>query len=195
MEEMLRAACIAVFLAAWWVGVSAMLYTVVEMFLIASFAPFAFATGKVMIRIKEPLVVRPAALPPRGTTPHAAFRLISPERCLFRECGPGLFFFRISGPFFLKGTIDLRDGHAVTIGRLALGPSALYAAFLAGLTAGALGLLLQNGWPAFGGVMLFLLLGWSVLGLLAMLSIVFAKRQFHRAYDEVRTVLQPTITL
>ena len=195
MQELLRAACGAVFLAAGYVSAAAMLYTVVEMIAIASFVPFAFATGKALIRIKEPFIIRPAALPPKGATPHASFRLITPERCLFRESGPDLFLFRIAGPFFLKGTIDVCAGQAVTVGRLSLGPSVLYMAFLAAWTAGALGLLLQDGWPAFGGVMLFLLFGWSVLALLAIVSIGFAKRRFHRAYDEILAALQPTIVL
>lgn len=195
MPEMLKTACMAVFLVAWWVCVTAILYTIVEMIAVASFAPFAFATGKVLVRIEEPLIVRPAALPPKGVTPHATFRLINPERCLFREWGPGLLLSRIAGPFFLKGTIDLRGGQALALGRLALGPSVLYTAFLTAWTAGALGLLLQDGWPALGTVILVLGLGWGPLGLIAVSSIGLAKRHFHRAYQEVRAALQPAIWL
>ena len=151
-------------MVAWFVGVGAMLYTVAEMVAVVSFAQFAFATGKVLVRIEESLIVRPAAVPPKGMTSHATFRLINTKPCLFRESGPHLFLFRIAGPVFLKGTIDMGDGHAVTVGRLALGPSVLCTAFLAGWTTGALGLLLQEGWPALGGVIGFLLFGWSVLG-------------------------------
>lgn len=195
MPEMLKGACLAVFLMAWWVCVAAIFYTVVEMIAVASFAPFAFATGKVLVRIEEPLIVRPAALPPKGATPHATFRLINPERCLFREWGPGLFLARVSGPFFLKGTIELRGGQALALGRLALGPSVLYTAFLTGWTAGTLGLLLQDGWRALGIVLLFLVFGWGLLGLIAVTSIGLAKRHFHRAYQEVREALQPAMWL
>ncbi len=195
MPEMLKMACMAVFLAAWWVCVAAILYTVVEMIAVASFAPFAFATGKVLVRIEEPVIVRPTALPPKGATPHATFRLINPERCLFRLWGPGLLLSRISGPFFLKGTIELSGGQALALGRLALGPSVLYAAFLAGWTAGALGLLLQDGWEAFGIVIPFLVLGWGIFGLIAVVSIGLAKRHIRRAYQEVRAALQPAIWL
>jgi len=188
MEEILRATCGAVFMVAWFMGVGAMFYTVAEMIAVLSFAQFAFATGKVLIRIEEPLIVRPAALSPTGMTSHAAYRLINAKRCLFRESGPDLVLFRLAGPIFLKGTIDIGDGRAITVGRLALGPSVLCAAILAGWTAGALGLLLQEGWPAFGGVLAFLAFGWVVLGLLATFSIAFAKRRFHRAYDEVKDV-------
>jgi hypothetical protein len=195
MEGMLSAACGAVFTVAWWIFVVAMFYTVAEMVAIAMFVPFAFTTGKVLIRIEEPLIVRPAAIPPKGVTPHASFRVINPKRCLFRESGPSLFLFRMWGLFFLKGTIDLSDGRAVTVGRLALGPTILYTAFLVAWTAGALGKLLQDGGPALGGVMIFLLLGWGILGLIAIPSIGFAKRKFYRAYEEVKGALQPTIWL
>lgn len=193
MPEMLKTACMAVFLVAWWVGVAAILYMVAEVIAVASFAPFAFATGKVLVRIEEPLIVRPAALPPKGATPHATFRLINPERCLFREWGPGFLLSGIAGPFFLKGTIELRGGQALALGRLAVGPSVLYTAFLTGWTAGALGLLLQDGWQAFGIVILFLALGWGSLGLIAIISVRLAKRHFQRAYQEVREALQPAI--
>ena len=195
MQETLKAVCIAVFLVAWWVGIAAILYAAVETIAVASFVPFAFAMGKVLVRIEESLIVRPAALPPKGATPHATFRLINAERCLFRESGPGLILSRIAGPFFLKGTIDLRGGRARVTGRLALGPSVLYTAFLAGWTAAGLGVALQDGWQAAGGVLLFLVFGWAVLGLIAVSSIGLARRHFHRAYEEVRMALQPAIWL
>ena len=195
MEQSVRAVCGAVFIAAWYIGVVAIFYTVIETIAVISFASFVFASGKILVRIKEPLIVRPAALSAKGVTPHATFRLIGADRCLFRESGPGLLFMRFTGPFFLKGTMAFRDGHAVTIGRLAVGPSVLYVAFLTGWTAGGLGLLLQDGSSALGRVVLFLLLGWGILGVLAAVSIVFAKRYFYRSYSEVRAALQPTILL
>jgi hypothetical protein len=195
MEEILRATCGVVFMVAWFIGVGAILFTVAEMIAVLGFAQFAFATGKVLVRIEEPLIVRPAALSPQGMTSHASYRLINGKRCLFRESGSGLLLFRLAGPVFLKGTIDIATGRAVTVGRLALGPSILCAAFLAGWTAGSLGLLLQEGWPAFGGVMVFLVLGWGVLGLLVTFSITFARRRFHQAYGEVKDALRPTIRL
>ena len=195
MEESVRAVCGAVFIAAWYIGVVAIFYTVIETIAVIAFASFAFASGKILVRIKEPLIVRPAALPAKGVTPHATFRLIGSDRCLFRESGPALVFMRFTGPFFLKGAMALRDGQAVTVGRLAVGPSVLYLAFLTGWTAGFIPLLLQNGSSALGGVVLFLLFGWGVLSVLAAFSIVFAKRYFYRSYSEVRAALQPTIVL
>jgi hypothetical protein len=195
MQELLRTACIAVVVAAWWIGVAAILYSLVELIAVAAFVPFTFATGKALVRIAEPLVVRPAALPSKGTTPHAAFRLIDPKRCLFREWGPGLLLSRIAGLFFLKGTIELSGSQALVTGRLAFGPSVLYTALLTGWTAGALGVALQHGWPAAGAAFLFLLFGWALLGLLAVSSIRLAKHHFHRAYAEVRGALQPMMRL
>ena len=93
------------------------------------------------------MIVRPAALPLKGVTPHATFRLIGGDRCLFREPGPALFLQRFTGPFFLKGSMAFHDGHAVTVGRLAVGPSVLYVAFLTGWTAGGLGLLCKTARP------------------------------------------------
>jgi hypothetical protein len=37
--------------------------------------------------------------------------------------------------------------------------------------------------------------GWGLLGLIAVFSIRLAKRHFQRAYEEVRTALQPAIWL
>jgi len=182
-------------MAAWFIGVGAMLFTVAEMIAVLSFVQFAFATGKVLARIEEPLIVRPAALSPKGMTPHATYRVINGNRCLFRESGSGLLLFRLAGPVFLKGTIDISAGRAVTVGRLALGPSILGAAFLAGWTAGSVGVLLHEGRPALGGVIVFLVFGWGVLALLATFSITFARRRFQQAYGEVKDALRPTLRL
>ena len=195
MEETVRSVCGAFFMASWFIGVVAIVYTVVEVIAVISFASFAFSSGKIVVRINEPLIVRPAALPVKGVTPHATFRLIGVDRCLFRESGPDLSFMRFTGPFFLKGATAFRDGHALTVGRLAVGPSVLYMAFLTGWTAGGVGLLLQDGSSALGVVILFLMLGWGVVGVLAAFSFVFAKRHFYRSYSEVCAALQPTMVL
>ena len=195
MQEMLKVACGLVFSATWWVCIAALLYTVIEVIAVATFVPFVFSTGKVLVRITEPLIVRTAALPPKGSTPHATFRLIDPKQCLFREWGPGLVFPRIAVPFFLKGTIHLRGGEAFVLGRAALGPSVLLVAFLTAWAVGALGVLLQDGWRAAEEVFLFLAIGWGILGFTAVYLARRAKRRFLQSYQEVRAALQPTIWL
>jgi hypothetical protein len=190
MEETLKVACGTVFMGAWIIGIPATIYTIIEFIAVLMFASFAFASGMVVVRMEQPLVVRPAALPVQGATAHATFRLNSPERCLFRESGSGLLVFRFFGPFFLKGTMDLRLGQAITVGRLALGPSVLFLALFAGWTAGSLGFILQEGWSVLGRVMLFLLLGWGLLGALAAFSILFARQGFFRAHEEVIAALR-----
>jgi hypothetical protein len=195
MQEMLSSASGVLFIAAWFIAAVAVFYTLIELVAVIGFASFAFASGTAVVRLKEPLLVRPAALPSKGTTPHAVFRLISPERCLFREPALRLTFLRFTGPFYLKGSIDFRDGEAVTVGRLALGPSVLWLACLTAWTVGGLGLFVQGDSSGPGGIALFLLFGWAVLGITAAISIGFARWYFQRAYAEVRDALQPTILL
>jgi hypothetical protein len=172
-----------------------MIYTPFEFMAVLIFSSFAFASGIVAVRIEAPLVVRPAAIPVQGATAHATFRLISPERCLFRESGLGLLVLQFFGPFFLKGTMEFRNGQAITVGRLALGPSVLYLAFFVFWTAGFFGFILQDGWSTQGRVIWFFLLGWGILGAIAGSSISVARRRFFRAHEELISALQPTIWL
>lgn len=179
-------------MGAWVLGVASWFFGVYEFVTLHLFIPSSFKFGKLAFTASEHIPFDQFSIE-QGTvikTRNGKFKFVGRQECLFFEKFQ-LFAFRLHTPFPIKGKICWIDRSAKIEGRLPLGPTLFFVAWLVGWTAGAVGLYAQDAStyldPAvllFSGI--FLLLGWGFAGGMYMLCVPYEVRRATSIVEELR---------
>jgi hypothetical protein len=171
-------------LLAWLVGVVSWLVAVLEWVLVWRFVPLAYDAGWRVFDEPADLALPTRPLGAVGETDSGRFKLVSPRQCLFRPAFR-MFEVGIHTPFAIKGAVRWEAQGARVVGRLPVGTTGFFLAWVTGWTSG--GLLIAGVQPAIG--VPFMLLGWLFAGLLVGFSLKYERRRARRILGEVAETL------
>ena len=182
--NIVSAALVFVFVAAWVVGVVAWFGALAEVFGVWKFWPRVYGRGYVVVEDSRILSREPGGVPETGRleTAHGVFDFPSENECLFRS---KLSFggLRLHTPFSLKGSITWVGEQATIRGRAPVGPAVFMVAWLVGWIAGsALAISAPEGPVAFG--LLFLVMGVGVVAAMVGISIPIERDRLARLVEE-----------
>lgn len=177
---------IALFMAAWGIGVTAWVLGIAEFIGILRFTPWVYRLGLCVLREHTALhcPAWPSSGPSTVETPSGRARILGPTECLFR---PPLLHFGVHTPFPLKGTVQWQGVRAEVVCRLPMTSFVFFVAWLVGWTVGAAMALLSPGGHFMGAA--FLLGGWAFAGALSWFSIRLELQRARTIMEELNTAL------
>lgn len=148
--------------------------------------PSVFKHGKLLLKesLSIPIEGRPVDTTRVYKTRNGKFKFLNRRECLF--CPKFVVFaLYVHTPFPVKGRVLWKNGLATVEGRIPLGSTVFFGAWLAGWTAG--GLMLpgseSGSIPVALGVVV---LGWLFAGVGYFFSVSIERRRAHRIVDDIR---------
>ena len=151
------------------------------------FWPWAYRAGFKVVdtAVQKPMVARVTT--ERLDLPYVRAATVDTQQILFRAPMP-LFAFRIKTPFPILGTAMLEGEALHIIGRIPLGTTGFFAAWLIGWTVGGVATTIAK--PALG--ISFTALGWLFAGVTVAFSLPLELRRFRRAQDALLSQIAGT---
>jgi hypothetical protein len=176
------------FMAAWFVAVFSWFLGIVESILTRLMKDIIFRKGIKLVDFTEKgscfsdnVIVNKLF-----ETDNAKFKFINNQRCVFRE-KTSWFSFKWHTPFPLKGSVTFKNEIAHVEGRLPLGATIFFSAWLMAWTVGSIGAGIQGGNLIVSIFML--LLGWGVAAAMYFPSAAREKKRLLVLYDEIKRQL------
>ena len=153
-------------------------YGIYEMIAFYRLKESSYLIGKKVLEFKERLdyMKENIRLNDIVKTQKCKYKFFELDKCIFREKWRASHIFRLNSPFPLKGTIEFNDGKANVKGRVPLGPSTFFLAWVACWTSGGI-IMCVKGYDLKSSL-LFMAIGWIAYYIIYVTSLPLEKNGF-----------------
>jgi len=182
--EGLKLLGIALFIGAWFLMAASWFYVIYEQITVHLFKPSSFNYGKLVLKLSESIPRNQTIIQVDQVhkTENGKFKFINLQECLF--CSKYRIF-AWHTPFPIKGVIRWHNGIAEVEGRIPLGTTLFFSAWLVDLTVGGLLADFSNLWHPFA-ILGFITFGWFMAGAMYFISVPIEVRRARTVFNEFK---------